>query len=308
MELKKHTCPTCGGQLKIDLERQMYECPFCGVSFDYAYFDEEDVLTRAERFRRNAEWKAADEAYHFMLDKDPHNFCALRGKVLTAARMRGELECDIDNIHNYYSLISESMDQALQATDEAHREYYEKMQEFFDCVEKSRKEKRQLDHVIEKRRNSSNQQESTESLLPLFTFSNLTKIKVYAVLILMEVGFTIGYFAERHNLKNLNLEKKRLFGNTSYNLENIKNSQDGMQFLKVMAIIVAVLIACVTAYILIMKYIEKKKAEKYECEKQQEANELQKETAPYRESIDSLVARYKELIKEIHSLDSLWDV
>ena len=46
LNVKKHTCPTCGGQLRVDLSRQMYECPFCGVTFDYAYFNEDDVIDR----------------------------------------------------------------------------------------------------------------------------------------------------------------------------------------------------------------------------------------------------------------------
>ena len=33
--LKKHTCPTCGGQLIVNEVRKMYECPFCGVTFDF---------------------------------------------------------------------------------------------------------------------------------------------------------------------------------------------------------------------------------------------------------------------------------
>ena len=41
-----HICPTCAGQLKIDEERKLYLCPFCGVTFDYEYFREDDVLDR----------------------------------------------------------------------------------------------------------------------------------------------------------------------------------------------------------------------------------------------------------------------
>ena len=42
--VQDHVCPSCGGVLSVDLKRQMYECPFCGVTFDYDYFREEAVL------------------------------------------------------------------------------------------------------------------------------------------------------------------------------------------------------------------------------------------------------------------------
>ena len=47
--IKSHVCNMCGGLLDIDLDRQMYICPFCGVTFDYEYFREDNVLEIANK-------------------------------------------------------------------------------------------------------------------------------------------------------------------------------------------------------------------------------------------------------------------
>ena len=72
-----HICPTCGGKLNVNTERQMYECPFCGVTFDYDYFREESVLSIASEALKNDEFASAESAYDFMLVKEPDNFEAL---------------------------------------------------------------------------------------------------------------------------------------------------------------------------------------------------------------------------------------
>ena len=43
--IKKHQCPSCGGTLSVDNERQMYRCKFCGSTYDYEYFREEHPET-----------------------------------------------------------------------------------------------------------------------------------------------------------------------------------------------------------------------------------------------------------------------
>ena len=47
--VKSNICKQCGGLLDIDIDRQVYICPFCGVTFDYEYFRKDNVLDLAKR-------------------------------------------------------------------------------------------------------------------------------------------------------------------------------------------------------------------------------------------------------------------
>lgn len=98
----------CGGLLDIDIDRQMYICPFCGVTYDYDYFREENVLEIATRALYRGEFGSAKEAYNFILKKDPHNFEALRGLFLCSCKWRS-----IKNILNKENVVVSSTNQAL---------------------------------------------------------------------------------------------------------------------------------------------------------------------------------------------------
>ena len=78
--IKSHLCKSCGGLLNIDLDRQLYLCPFCGITYDYEYFREENVLDISRRALNRGEFGSAKEAFEFALQKDPHNFEALRDR------------------------------------------------------------------------------------------------------------------------------------------------------------------------------------------------------------------------------------
>ena len=47
-EIRKHQCPSCGGNL-ID-DKQMYRCSSCGSAFDYDYFREDRLLGMGETY------------------------------------------------------------------------------------------------------------------------------------------------------------------------------------------------------------------------------------------------------------------
>ena len=80
--LKSNVCNMCGGLLDIDIDRQVYICPFCGVTFDYEYFRKDNVLQIAKKAMLRKEFGGAEDAFTYMLKKDPHNFEALRGLIL----------------------------------------------------------------------------------------------------------------------------------------------------------------------------------------------------------------------------------
>ncbi len=129
--MKKHTCPTCAAPLRINTELQMYECPFCGVTYDYEYFREDDVLERAERALRAGEYNSAAEAYDFMLAKEPHNFVALRGKIMVSANAKSMQEFrDPNRLRTLnFSKIDNEIDQAVFASESKGREYFSKLKE-----------------------------------------------------------------------------------------------------------------------------------------------------------------------------------
>ncbi len=135
--LKKHTCPTCGGQLIVNEARRMYECPFCGVTFDYEYFREDDVLERAARSMRAGEMKSAQEAYEFMLAKEPSNFEALRGMILVAAGAKSTYEfARVESLKKMNtSLVDERVQNAIGNCLPEHKEYFLKMKELFDATD-----------------------------------------------------------------------------------------------------------------------------------------------------------------------------
>ena len=134
--LKKHTCPTCGGQLIVNEVRKMYECPFCGVTFDYEYFREDDVLERASRAIRIGEFHSAKEAYEFMLAKEPSNFEALRGMILVYAGARSTAEfADPKKLMTKNTpVVEEKIQYAIEHCLPEHQSYFSKMKELFDAA------------------------------------------------------------------------------------------------------------------------------------------------------------------------------
>ena len=118
-EIRSHKCPSCGGNLSINIEKQMYYCPFCGSTYDYEYFREEQMHELGETYLSRGEFSAAIDAYKYLLQKDPHNFLALRGTVLASARMNSMndiLKTDFRGF-TYNSKLAESAVESSSAED-----------------------------------------------------------------------------------------------------------------------------------------------------------------------------------------------
>ena len=134
-DLKMHICPTCGGKLSVDIERQMYECPFCGVTFDYDYFREESVLGIAAQALKNNEFTSAGRAYDFLLEKEPDNFEALRGKALIAMNIpKIDDICRLDLYSkNDHKPAYKEIDRAIKSSKSQDREYFTVMKDIVDA-------------------------------------------------------------------------------------------------------------------------------------------------------------------------------
>ena len=132
MEEKKiHLCDSCGGHLKIDLDRQVYVCPFCGVTYDYAYFKEDDVLNMAETCESRKEISAALDAYKFYLTKDPHDFRSLKKVMLLTYGITDINRLRRPDVLSAFNKDTKETEWVIESALDKDKEYFRTMQEIF---------------------------------------------------------------------------------------------------------------------------------------------------------------------------------
>lgn len=85
--LKSYSCVKCGGVLNFDENQEVFACPFCGGEFVFTDFHREDLLNQASRCLKKESFATASELYQTVLDKNPRDFEALRGKILATGRI-----------------------------------------------------------------------------------------------------------------------------------------------------------------------------------------------------------------------------
>ena len=123
-KIRKHQCPSCGGSLRIDRDKQMYHCTFCGSSYDYEYFREDRIQKAGETYLSRGEFMATADAYEFMLKKDPHNFLALRGLMLTAAHITEMDALDREIASDGFSYDPKMVNEAIERASEEDKAYF----------------------------------------------------------------------------------------------------------------------------------------------------------------------------------------
>lgn len=156
-KIKQHQCPTCGGSLRIDNDKQVYHCAFCGATYDYEYYREDRIHEAGETYLSRGEFMATTEAYEFMLTKDPHDFLALRGLMLAAAQLSDMSE--LDQPDEEFSYDSQTVTRVLENAAEEDKEYFAEFAEVYAAkkslvdhaeeIETLREEKRKIDAVID---------------------------------------------------------------------------------------------------------------------------------------------------------------
>ncbi|MBO4494475.1 MAG: hypothetical protein J5752_01305 [Clostridiales bacterium] len=150
--VKAHSCPTCGGQLKTNFELGMYECPFCGVNFDYEYFREDDVLKKGYEALEKGEFSSAKDAFSFMLTKEPHNFMALRGKIFAISHISNFKDLEkADAFKNIHYSVTDCED-AIMAADPQDREYFTELQALLSKAQRLSECDKENQAVLEKRK------------------------------------------------------------------------------------------------------------------------------------------------------------
>ena len=155
-KIKKHQCPSCGGSLRVDSDKQMYHCTFCGSTYDYEYFREGRIHEAGETYLSRGEFMATTETYEFMLKKDPHDFLALRGLMLAAAHLTDMSE--LDHVNKEFDYDSKIVSQVIENASKEDKEYftefakvYAEKKRMFDCseeIETLLEEKNKIDSTI----------------------------------------------------------------------------------------------------------------------------------------------------------------
>lgn len=158
--ITKHQCPSCGGSLIIDNDKQLYHCTFCGSTYDYEYFREEQMHEMGETFLSRGEFMAAIDAYKFTLQKDPHDFLALRGLMFAAAKMTGVEDVVRINETEEFSYNSQLVSEVIESAYGEDKEYFHDLRNIYngkkklvDCekeIEDLKKEKIKLNDTISK--------------------------------------------------------------------------------------------------------------------------------------------------------------
>ena len=155
--VKSHLCNSCGGLLNIDIDRQLYICPFCGVTYDYEYFREDNVVDIATRALTRSEFGSAKEAYDFIIKKDPHDFEALRGMLLCAFKWKS-----VSPIINYEKVHMNDdhpvLVKAVESCLPEHKEYFGSIQKALSILKKYKQNELDLKRL-------EGEKESTEKRL-----------------------------------------------------------------------------------------------------------------------------------------------
>lgn len=122
--IRKHQCPSCGGGLIIDNDKQMYHCTFCGSTYDYEYFKEDEMHEAGETYISRSEFMAAIDAYKFTLTKDPHDFLALRGLMLAAANLSNMKELEKESETIEFSYDPQMVSEVIAGASEEDKKYF----------------------------------------------------------------------------------------------------------------------------------------------------------------------------------------
>ncbi len=132
---KTVVCKKCGADLVLDKEQKLYVCNHCGVSYDYSVFVG-DPKSKAFTDFKNGEYELADKRFAQILEDDPSDFDANRGRILCAAGWYGftqiRLGEDLENID--WALLEERLNTAIENSDPVNLAYFTELKELIDIA------------------------------------------------------------------------------------------------------------------------------------------------------------------------------
>lgn len=148
-----HLCSSCGGGLVLDDVAKIYKCPYCGITYDYDFWGDDDALSRGTTALRRGEFDTAKDAFDVVLAKDPKHFLALRGRMLAKARMKS-----IRDFENHGRLAMRNygvihIEEELEAAVSTDKEYFERLRDMFKlCEEYAQAQKKMREAQDNKRK------------------------------------------------------------------------------------------------------------------------------------------------------------
>ena len=130
---KKIVCSSCGGDLIIDSEKQIYECKFCGIAYGSSLFFG-NPFEKALKAMAHNEFTEAEQRFTHMLMLDPHDFNALLGRFLCVGKWKKIFDFTVTQnipqirLQNLKEMINEIV---AQSSDE-DKEYFSTLQDMVD--------------------------------------------------------------------------------------------------------------------------------------------------------------------------------
>ena len=137
---KSPSCTKCGGELIVNLNSQVYECPFCGVTFDFDFLRDETAVDDAREAVSGSQFVKADGIWKYILAIEPGNFEALRGRILCVAKWKNipskNALSSMERIH--LPTLEKRVNEAASSCEEKDKRYFDKFVRVVEEYEKYR--------------------------------------------------------------------------------------------------------------------------------------------------------------------------
>jgi ribosomal protein L37AE/L43A len=132
---KTAICNKCGASLRLDKEKKLYICDHCGVSYDYSVFVG-DSKTKADTYLRNREFGLADKRFAQILEEDPSDFNANRGRILCAGRWIGFIQIRLNRelLAVDWSALNKALDAAIKNSKDSDLDYFNELKKLTDLI------------------------------------------------------------------------------------------------------------------------------------------------------------------------------
>ncbi len=128
-------CNKCGAELRLDKVRKLFVCDHCGTTYDYEVFIG-DLRTKANKCLADGEFGPADKWYAKILEGDPKDLEALRGRVFCAAKWRSSSQVSLveDMDPAMRKDITDRINEAIVNSDGSELDYFLQVQSIFNII------------------------------------------------------------------------------------------------------------------------------------------------------------------------------